>query len=137
MSTGIPRPLSRTSIELSSFMMTSISVQYPAKASSIELSTTSYTRWCNPFSPISPMYMAGRLRTASSPSRTVILLAEYSPVLFKSLMSSLIMSMDNHYLIYTKIHNISKNSPLFFRTYLTRAICLARSYEKEQNLYVP
>ena len=39
-------------------------------ASSIELSTTSYTRWCRPFSPMSPMYIAGRLRTASKPSRT-------------------------------------------------------------------
>ena len=43
-SVGIPRPLSRTEIELSSLMVTYMSLQYPANASSIELSTTSYTR---------------------------------------------------------------------------------------------
>ena len=42
----------------------------------MELSTTSYTKWCNPFSLMSPMYMAGRLRTASNPSSTWMLLAE-------------------------------------------------------------
>src|SRR5207253_1159248 len=50
----------------------------PASASSMELSTTSYTRWCRPAGPVDPMYIAGRLRTASSPSRTLILSAEYS-----------------------------------------------------------
>jgi hypothetical protein len=38
---GIPLPLSKTVIELFSFIKTEISEQYPAKASSIDLSTTS------------------------------------------------------------------------------------------------
>ena len=43
---------------------------FVARASSIELSTTSKTRWCRPVpSEVSPMYMPGRLRTASRPSR--------------------------------------------------------------------
>jgi hypothetical protein len=42
-------------------------VTMPGQASSIELSTTSNTRWCRPVpSEVSPMYMPGRLRTASS-----------------------------------------------------------------------
>jgi hypothetical protein len=45
-------------------------VAVPASDSSMELSTTSNTRWCRPVpSEVSPMYMPGRLRTASSPSR--------------------------------------------------------------------
>ncbi len=36
------------------------------------LSTISQTRWCRPRSPVEPMYMPGRLRTASRPSRTWI-----------------------------------------------------------------
>src|SRR5688572_7621899 len=47
-------------------------------ASSTELSTTSWIRWCRPRSPVEPMYMPGRLRTASRPSRTVIEDALYS-----------------------------------------------------------
>ncbi len=43
-----------------------------AIASSTALSTTSHTRWCRPRSPVDPMYMPGRLRTASRPSRTLI-----------------------------------------------------------------
>ena len=38
-------------------------VQWPAMASSTELSTTSQTRWCRPAGPVEPMYMPGRLRT--------------------------------------------------------------------------
>ena len=41
MSTGMPRPLSDTVIELSAWMVTLIVSQWPASASSIELSTTS------------------------------------------------------------------------------------------------
>ncbi len=51
-------------------------VQWPAMASSTELSTTSHTRWCRPAGPVPPMYMPGRLRTWASPSRMVIELAE-------------------------------------------------------------
>src|SRR5262249_21244893 len=48
--------------------------------SSTELSTTSYTIWCSPVpSSVSPMYIPGRFRTASSPFRTVIFSAVYSP----------------------------------------------------------
>src|SRR3954454_10023445 len=36
-------------------------------------------RWCRPRSPVDPMYMPGRLRTASRPSRTWIALASYLP----------------------------------------------------------
>ena len=52
--------------------MTATVSQRPASASSTELSTTSYTRWCRPRTPVEPMYMPGRLRTASRPSRTVM-----------------------------------------------------------------
>src|SRR5262245_6022058 len=44
----------------------------------MELSTTSNTRWCRPRSAVSPMYMPGRLRTASRPSRTLMFSAPYS-----------------------------------------------------------
>src|SRR5216110_2463261 len=65
----MPRPLSMTEIELSVWIVTTMSSQRPASASSIELSTTSKTRWCKPVpSEVSPMYMPGRLRTASRPS---------------------------------------------------------------------
>ena len=43
MSTGMPLPLSETVTELSTFISTVIASQCPAKASSIELSTTSKT----------------------------------------------------------------------------------------------
>ncbi len=72
MSTGMPRPLSVTEMTLSFLIVTETWSQYPANASSIELSTTSYTRWCRPFSPVEPMYIAGRFRTASSPFNTWI-----------------------------------------------------------------
>src|SRR5450759_2207900 len=73
----MPRPLSTTVTDPSALMAMSIFVQYPARASSTELSTTSYTRWCRPLGPVDPMYMLGRLRTASSPSRTWMSLPEY------------------------------------------------------------
>ncbi len=75
MSTGMPRPLSDTVTELSMCSVTLTRVQYPAIASSMALSTTSYTRWCRPRASVEPMYMAGRLRTAERPSRTVMLSA--------------------------------------------------------------
>src|ERR1700730_10553976 len=46
-------------------------------ASSTELSTTSQTRWCIFLSPVEPMYMAGRNRTASRPPSTLMDLASY------------------------------------------------------------
>src|SRR5688572_2856516 len=55
-------------------------LQNPARCSSTALSTTSQTKWWSPEpSWTSPMYMPGRLRTASSPSSTVMLLASYTP----------------------------------------------------------
>ena len=78
--TGMPRPLSTTRTPPSASRVTSTWSQYPASASSTELSTTSLTRWCRPRAPVEPMYMPGRLRTASSPSSTVIALASYPPL---------------------------------------------------------
>ena len=54
-------------------------VQYPAIASSTALSTTSHTRWWRPVMPVDPMYIPGRLRTGSRPSRTWMSSAEYPP----------------------------------------------------------
>src|SRR5574343_460837 len=55
----------------------------------MELSTTSNTMWCRPLpSSVSPMYIPGRLRTASNPFSTLML--EESYVCF-SLMPSLPM----------------------------------------------
>ncbi len=51
--------------------------QTPAIASSTALSTTSHTQWWRPDGPVEPMYMPGRLRTGSRPSRTCMSLAPY------------------------------------------------------------
>ena len=67
MSTGMPRPSSDTRIPFPSVMVTVMVSQWPARASSMELSTTSYTKWCSPRTPTSPMYIDGRIRTCSSP----------------------------------------------------------------------
>ena len=73
MPVGMPRPLSSTEIELSVWIVTTISSQKPASASSMALSTTSNTMWCRPVpSEVSPMYIPGRLRTASRPFRTLM-----------------------------------------------------------------
>src|SRR5664279_3242344 len=74
----MPRPLSRTRTPSSSSRVTSMRSQWPASASSTELSTTSWTRWCRPRSDVDPMYMPGRLRTASRPSSTWMELPVYS-----------------------------------------------------------
>ena len=47
-STGMPRPSSATVIEPSGLTVTWITVAWPPMTSSIELSTTSLTRWCSP-----------------------------------------------------------------------------------------
>src|SRR5699024_10019946 len=56
----------------------------------MELSTTSQIRWCSPRGPVEPMYIPVRIRTASSPSRTVIDDAPYSlgPLLLALLLAS-------------------------------------------------
>jgi len=74
-SVGIPLPLSTTSMILSGRIFTSILSQYPAKASSTELSTISHTKWCSPLSDVVPIYIPGLFLTASNPSRTVIFCA--------------------------------------------------------------
>ena len=51
-------------MELSSLMVTSMFEQKPAIASSIELSTVLLTKMVQTLSLMSPMYIAGRLRTA-------------------------------------------------------------------------
>ena len=76
-STGMPRPSSATRQPPSASRVTSIRVQYPAMASSTALSTTSQTRWCSPVGPVDPMYMPGRIRTGSRPSRMVMSWASY------------------------------------------------------------
>src|SRR6202011_4882595 len=79
-SVGIPRPSSRTLQEPSGLSVTTPSFAKPASASSMALSTTSYTMWCRPEpSSVSPIYMPGRLRTASRPRSTLIDCALYSP----------------------------------------------------------
>ncbi len=77
-STGMPRPLSRTEQEPSSCRVTSISVHAPASTSSIELSTTSWTSWLRPRASVDPMYIPGRRRTAERPSSTWMELASYT-----------------------------------------------------------
>ena len=73
--TGIPLPSSITVIELSSFIETSIFLQNPANASSILLSTISYTKWWSPLELVLPMYIPGLFLTASKPSKTWIWLS--------------------------------------------------------------
>jgi len=76
-STGIPLPSSSTIIELSASIVIVMFLQCPAIASSMELSTTSYTKWCRPSFPVPPMYIPGLFLTASNPSRTCIFDASY------------------------------------------------------------
>ncbi len=78
MSTGTPRPLSTTSTLPSEWSVTPIDVPCPANASSTELSMISHKQCMRPRSSVEPMYIPGRLRTASSPSRTLRWRAEYS-----------------------------------------------------------
>ena len=74
MSTGMPRPLSVTVTDSPGCTITWISSQYPARASSMALSTSSCTMWCSPVpSSVSPMYIPGRFLTASRPRSTLML----------------------------------------------------------------
>ena len=91
MPVGIPRPLSATLTELSAWMVTVILSQCPASASSMALSNTSNTMWCRPLpSCVSPIYIPGRLRTASKPSSTWMLSAPYSSCFWSVMVFSLI-----------------------------------------------
>src|SRR5258707_11387567 len=79
MPVGMPRPLSFTDTEPSALSCTVTRSAWPASASSMALSTTSYTMWCKPEpSSVSPIYMPGRLRTASRPFRTLMASEPYS-----------------------------------------------------------
>ena len=75
---GIPRPSSEMDTDPSTWIATLIRSQNPARCSSMELSSTSKTRWCKPRSSGSPMNIPGRFRTASSPSSLSILEASYT-----------------------------------------------------------
>ena len=76
MSTGMPRPSSLTdTVRPSAAKTTSTFFANPLIASSIELSTISQSRWWYPCESVPPMYIAGRFRTGSSPSRTSMSLA--------------------------------------------------------------
>src|SRR5712692_667061 len=87
MSVGMPRPLSATVISLFAWIVTSMRSHVPFIASSIELSRTSRTRWCRPRRSVVPMYMPGRRRTASRPSRTWMSFALYDAGTFVPLPS--------------------------------------------------
>ena len=63
----------------SAFSVSEQLVANPACASSTALSMISNAMWCRPDpSSVSPMYMPGRLRTASRPRRTEMESAPYS-----------------------------------------------------------
>ena len=70
LSVGMPRPSSWTSTEPSGCRVTSTRCATPARASSTPLSMISHRQCMRPRVSVDPMYMPGRLRTASSPSRT-------------------------------------------------------------------
>ena len=53
----------------------SMRLAWPATASSMALSRISAARWCIACSSVPPIYMPGRRRTGSSPSRTSMSLA--------------------------------------------------------------
>ena len=73
LSTGMPRPSSATVSDVpSACSVTAMVEAWPFIASSMALSSISQARWCRPAVPTPPMYMPGRLRTGSSPSRTVM-----------------------------------------------------------------
>ena len=69
-STGMPRPLSRTSHDPSACSSTSMFEQCPPSASSTALSMISHRQCTRPRLSVDPTYMPGRLRTASRPSST-------------------------------------------------------------------
>src|SRR3990167_651914 len=68
----MPRPLSATLTLLPGRRVISMSLAKSPIASSRELSKISVTRWWRPSGPVVPIYIPGRLRTGSKPSRTVM-----------------------------------------------------------------
>src|SRR6187431_796134 len=79
----MPEPLSVIVTDVSGWMVISIVLARPAMASSTALSITSYASWCSPRGPVEPMYMPGRSRTGSRPSRTVMSFAVYAVSVMK------------------------------------------------------
>src|SRR5438876_1676136 len=79
LSTGMPRPLSETESEPSSYRVATISSQKPAMASSAELSITSCARWLGRSVVV---YIPGRLRTGSNPVRTSMEELSYADIRF-------------------------------------------------------
>ena len=77
-STGMPRAVSRTSTLWSLCRMIEIEPPWPPRASSTLLSIISHRQCMSPRESVEPMYMPGRLRTASRPSSTDRWRAEYS-----------------------------------------------------------
>ncbi len=92
-SVGIPLPSSVTVQLPSWWRITSMLLQCPARDSSTLLSTTSYTRWCNPSGPVDPMYIAGLFLTALSPLSTFISSAPYVSISSSFIFSSSFLSV--------------------------------------------
>ena len=71
----MPRPLSTTVTELSMWMRDVDLVAEPGQRFVDRVVDDLVDEMMQPGGPVDPMYMAGRLRTASRPSRTLILSA--------------------------------------------------------------
>src|SRR5690606_25778728 len=113
MSVGMPRPLSSTLTDPSGLSSISTRSQWPASASSIALSETSNTMWCRPDpSSVSPMYMPGRLRTASRPVRTLMESAAYSAGVCASSVMPACPAFSAH-LIVPRARNVTRRAPDF------------------------
>ena len=81
-------------MELSFCIVTRIVLQYPARASSMLLSTTSYTKMMKTSSvPVLPMYIPGLFRTASRPSKYLYLLRAILLELFVFRHSPILLSL--------------------------------------------
>src|SRR3989344_760260 len=81
----------------------------------MELSTTSQIKWCNPSRPVEPIYIPGRFRTGSNPSKTYISFASYEGSFgsflsfFSAIFSISIIHQNRH------IYNKLKSSRLYLR----------------------
>src|SRR5262249_7969053 len=74
----MPRPLSWTVMASPALWRVTWTLSaWPLRYSSTALSTISQRRWCRPLASTPPMYIDGRLRTGSRPSRAVRSAAVY------------------------------------------------------------